>query len=134
MKNTTRGKSTTWYQLHHVGCSRASLWMKTRKNAQKIVVNILLNLLKERKNKMPGYTWKEAQGMNLKFSRWVYGNRLGMWHPVGSEDRDYNTGFSSEWIKNHSEAQAISAWFSLTINGALGRAIKSNLIKDVEFA
>ena len=80
---------------------------------------------------MVGYVYKEAQSMNLKHSRWVYGNRLNMWYPVGSDDRDYNNGLSQEWIDTHTETQAIQAYLSSFFNGAIGSAIKQGLIKDV---
>lgn len=81
-----------------------------------------------------GFVYSEAQKMDLKHSRWVFGNRCGVWYPVGSEDRDYDTGLTSEWIKQHTEAQAIQVCLSPCFNGAIGKAIKNGIVKDVSIA
>ena len=59
------------------------------------------------------------RAQNSRFSRWVYGNRLGMWYRVGSDDRDFDIGLSTEYINNHTEEQAVTV-----INGV-------NLIKSI---
>lgn len=55
------------------------------------------------------------RAQNSRFSRWVYGNRLGLWYQVGSDDRDYDIGLSSEYINTFTESQAITVFNGVSL-------------------